>query len=266
MTAGTAQRRTVAALAGFTREPGRSVLVEVFPEGAAPWRAGVAEDVARPAASLLKLPLALAVEAAFASGELDPGSLVAVERLVSRPGVLAVLHPGHQVSLAELLGLCLALSDNDAARHLLSLVELPAVRDAATRCGATQTTVRWDDGHPGGPLVGTTTASDALALLAAGSDARRHPTTAGALANSVHNSRIPLGVTAADVKVAHKTGTLTGVGHDVAVLRTGTGEVRLAFLSDSQHDTLVTGYDMGICTQEILAAWGMSVRSTKAIP
>lgn len=267
MDVGAAQARSAAALADFAREPGRSVLVEVHPEGREPWRGGVGEDAVRPAASLLKLPLALAVEAAFNSGDLDPATPVAVGELAGRSAFLAVLDPSHQLTLAELLGVCLALSDNDAAGYLLGLVGLPAVQAAATRAGARNTTVACDDDHPGGPLVGTTTATDALALVsAAAQPSGSSLVTAHALGHNIHNSRIPLGVTTADVAVAHKTGTLRGVGHDVAVLRTATGTVRLAFLTDSQHDNLVTGYDMGICTQQILSAWGMAVRSTWALP
>jgi len=41
--------------------------------------------------------------------------------------------------------------------------------------------------------------------------------------------------------------------------------VSLAFLTEHQHDTLVTGYEMGICTRGLLQAWGLAVRRTRSL-
>ena len=87
---------------------------------------------------------------------------------------------------------------------------------------------------------------------------------AGALKASTLNSRIPLGVRRSDIDVAHKTGTLRSVAHDVALLDVPGGQVWLAFLSDAQHDTLVTGYEMGLCTQQVLGAFDLQVTSSRS--
>ena len=96
-------------------------------------------------------------------------------------------------------------------------------------------------------------------------DAARNPLTAAALHNTIRSSRIPLGADGLDVRLAHKTGSLAGVAHDVAVLDSPGGRLSLAFLTEDQHDTLVSGYEMGICTRGLLQAWGLAVRRSRSL-
>lgn len=266
------QARAEAALHAFAREPGRSVAVRIA-IGEAVWEAHVAGDTPRPAASLLKLPLAMAVEQAMdveqgaAAGNGLAQATVRVGALLegwSEPSVLRALDPHRTLTVPELLRLMVSSSDGPSTRWLLEAVGNQVVAVAA-ECGCTATEARLQPGAAGGALVGSTTANDALRLLAAALDATRHPITAVALANSTLNSRIPLGVQRSDIAVAHKTGTLYGVAHDAAMLQVPGGEVWLAFLTDAQHDTLVTGYEMGLCTQEVLAAFGTGVTSTRSV-
>ena len=66
-------------------------------------------------------------------------------------------------------------------------------------------------------------------------------------------------------EIAHKTGTLRGVAHDVAHLTCDRGDAWLAFLSYDQHDTLVTGYEMGVATRSLLEYAGLQVTSTRSV-
>ena len=251
-------------LRAFAREPGRSVLARVETPDAV-WEGGVAADEPHPAASLLKAPLAMAAERAFAAGGLDAEATVAVELLDvggRGPEPLRVLRPGLLLTAAEVLGLCLALSDRACATWLLDAVGVAAVRDVVADLGCAATTVNEDREQVGGPLVGLTTARDALRLIAASQDAARYPLTAHALRHTVYNSRIPLGASDLDVRVAHKTGSLFGVANDAAVLECDGGTLALAFLTEAQHDTLVSGYEIGVCTRALLQAWGLAVRRT----
>lgn len=257
------------ALDQFARDPGRSVAVCVE-IGELRWSAHVAGDVTRPAASLLKLPLAMAVESAMAADRLGlfDNADVSVGSVLdgwSEPTVLRSLHPDRTVDAHEMLRLMISSSDGPSARWLLNAVGLPAVVTAVASSGCNATEVKLRPGAAGGSLSGVTTAADALRMLAAACDQQRFPITAAALAASTLNSRIPLGVLASDIEIAHKTGTLFSVAHDVALLTVPGGEVRIAFLSDAQHDTLVTGYDMGICTQSLLAAFGVGVTGTRSV-
>jgi len=254
-------------LRAFAREPGRSVLARVEMPGAV-WEGGVAADEPHPAASLLKVPLAMAAERAFAGGDLDPQATVAVGLLDvggPEPEPLRVLRPGLLLTAADVLGLCLALSDRACATWLLDAVGVAAVRAVVAALGCGATTVAEDRGAPGAPLVGVTTARDAVRLIAASQDAGRYPLTARALRHTVLNARIPLGADDLDVRVAHKTGSLFAVANDVAVLDCDGGTLSLAFLSEAQHDTLVSGYEMGICTRGLLQAWGLAVRRGRSL-
>ncbi len=249
------------ALADYASEPGRSVLVRISTDGRL-WEAGAAADAQHPAASLLKLAVAIAADHAIADGSLDASQRIAVTALgvASRDrSVLDLLDPARDIGVVEMLGLMLGASDNPCARQLVELLGVARVADVVARLGCVRTVVE-ADAEAG--VGGVTTCRDALALLAAASDPARHPVSARALRHSIRNSRIPLGATEDDIRIAHKTGTLAGVAHDVAVLECARGTAEIAFLTQGQHDTLVTGYAMGLCTRRVLTAWGLSVRTT----
>ena len=253
----------------FAREEGRSVAIRVD-LGEVTWAGGVRADQTRPAASLLKVPLAMAAEDALAA---DPaGWLAKVEVSIGdllsdwrEPTVLRALDPDRSLRVGELIRLAVSSSDGPSAAWLLQSVGIDAVRSTIAGIGCLDTEAGVKDGAPGGALVGLTTADDALKMMEAALDRGAYPIMSAALAASTLNSRIPLGVAQSDVEIAHKTGSLFGVAHDVARLRVTSGEVWLAFLTDTQHDTLVTGYEMGLCTQELLAAFGVKVSATSSL-
>ena len=242
----------------FARDPGRSVFVRVRTADTE-WTGGVHEDVSRPAASLLKLPLAMALEPRL----LDQAPQRVGDLIDERDdaSTLMALDPDRLLAPAEILRLMLSASDNPCARWALRSVGLQAVRAATVDSGALATTVDEESDEPG-MLTGTTTARDAVTLLDDTLDRTRFPVSAFALEHSIRNSRIPLGATTDDVRVAHKTGTLGGVASDVARLTCRTGAMSIAFLTDSQHDLLVTGYEMGICTRGLLEHFGLQVTRT----
>lgn len=247
-----------AALESFAREDGRSAWLCVrSPWGE--WSGGVGEDVIRPAVSLLKLALAMAAEQALGD---EPDRLtVPVADLIGDAddaSVLAVLRPDLRLSAGDLLGLALCASDGPSARWHLEQVGIDEVNKALITAGCVNTTA-YDES---GSLMGTTTARDAVTLLRAAADPRRFPITTWALEHSIRNSRIPLGATDLDVQIAHKTGSLPGVAHDVATIIAKTGAIDAAFLTEEQHDLLITGYEMGICTRGVMDAWGLSGRRT----
>jgi hypothetical protein len=202
------------------------------------------------------------------AGSLDPETTMAVERLRAGgrgPEPLRVLRPGRLLTAAEVVGLCLSLSDRACASWVLDLVGVAAVRDVVAGLGCAATTVMDDREAAGGPIVGRTTARDALCLVAASQDAARYPLTANALQHGFRDTRIPLGATGLDVRIAHKTGTLLGVADDAAVIECDGGTLRLAFLTEEQHVTLVSGYEMGICTRGLLQTWGLTVRRGRSL-
>ena len=245
---------------------GRSALIRIRTQDTH-WEYGVDPDKPYRAASLLKLGIAIAVEDEIRRGSIDPDVDISVRELGSHPddhSVLDLLDPKTILQLRNVIALMIGASDNTCTRWLLALIGVNTVQTAITSVGCAATTIEAQtDG--GVPVAGVTTCRDALDLLSVATDPDRYPITSHALRHSIRNSRIPLGATAADINISHKTGSLPGLAHDVAVVECDSGQVDIAFLTDDQHDTLVAGYAMGICTREVLAAWGLSTIHTISV-
>lgn len=262
----TPEQASLAALQDYASESGRSVLVRVRTPARA-WEHGIDHRVSYPAASVLKLAIGLAIEQGFRQGTVDPEARLPVAEVGVRDedrSVLSLLDPTVLLSVADMLRLTLGSSDNACARMLVGLVGESAVHAAVDATGCQDTRLEVSAHMPAG-IGGTTSCADALTLLSAVLDTSGATVAAHALRHSTLNSRIPLGAQDSDVRIAHKTGTLRGLAHDVARIEADGGTVDIAFLSDEQHDTLVTGYAMGICTHTILEAWGLSVRRTTSV-
>ena len=245
-------------LESFAREPGRSAYAVLrTPEWS--WAGGVHADALAPAASVLKLVVGMVLEPRLAHlGPARAGELVRSEDT----SILHALIPEHEISARELHALMLSASDAPATRWAVREAGMSAIREGARAAGLHQTRIEADE-HFG--VLGQTTAREAVDLMIAAADPARFPACSRALRRSITNSRIPLGVDADDMEIAHKTGTLRGVAHDVAHLTCDRGDAWLAFLSDDQHDTLVTGYEMGIATRALLEYAGLHVTSTCSV-
>jgi beta-lactamase class A len=221
--------------------------------------AEVGADQERPAASLLKLPLAAAVWEAGLAGELDPAEGVVVGELpqTGHPSVLATLDPERRLTLEEACALCLASSDNPLASQLLGLVGIDAVNRLLERwgCEATRLEVGFSDSELGPEgRRNVSTAREALLLLRKVRDDPRFAPLARGLANSTRNFRIPLRLTEDGIGVHHKTGTLPGVCNDVGVVADGGTELAIAFLCEGEEDTAACSLEIGDCVEEVWAS------------
>ena len=245
-------------LEGFAREPGRSAYALVrTPEWS--WTGGVHADALAPAASVLKLVVGMVLEPRLTHlGPARAGELVRSEDT----SILHALLPEHVISARELHALMLSASDAPATRWAVREAGIGAIKEGARAAGLHRTRIEADT-HFG--VLGQTTAREAVDLMIAAADPARFPACSRALRHSITNSRIPLGVDADDIEIAHKTGTLRGVAHDVAHLTCDRGDAWLAFLSHDQHDTLVTGYEMGVATRSLLEYAGLQVTSTRSV-
>jgi beta-lactamase class A len=204
-------------------------------------------DRAFPLASVYKLPIAYA---ALQVGGVDPGGSVAMESTDLAPGDNP-FEPGAVVTVAALVERSLAHSDNTASDILLRLAGGPEQVTRRTQAiGAHQVRVdrtmreifaNWRG--PTGPAGfmedgrDTGTAEGMVSLLAAlhrghglSTEARRLLLDAMRAADTGPN-RIRAGVPAGTT-VAHKTGTLGPLTHDVGIitLPAGRGDVALAVL------------------------------------
>lgn len=107
-------------------------------------RLGIEADEAYPLASVVKLPLALAVLRRFGVGDLDPAQPVHVgvaERTPGPTGLSQFAHPA-VVAVEDLLGLAVCASDDTAADALFALCPPDAVTAMLRELGITGITVR----------------------------------------------------------------------------------------------------------------------------
>ena len=134
-------------------------------------------------------------------------------------------HVGERVAIRELLRLMITRSSNLATNELIEVVGAANVTAAARSLGATRTSVlrgvedqkAFDAG-----MINTTTAADLAILLAAIENGRVLSPESSALMRDIllaqeFNSKIPAGLPPG-TRVAHKTGEITAVSHDAAIV------------------------------------------------
>jgi beta-lactamase class A len=200
------------------------------------WRLSVRGSEPFVAASVIKVPIMAAVYREAAAGRLR-----LEERLRLRPedqvlgsGVLKDLSPGLRLTVADLVTLMIAVSDNTATNMLLRRIGVDAVNAAMQAWGLTGSRLLY-------PLMvvperrsgfNTVTADDMTSLLvriARGQcvswDASRR--MIDVLKRQQDNERLPAMLppvpdgppgSIPPWEVAHKTGTVTGVAHDVGIV------------------------------------------------
>lgn len=219
-----------------------------------------------PAASLLKVPLALSIEKSSTQGILDLSqkhNLDIVKQSSGKKSILRALVHTENVTTEELVRIMLITSDEAASRFLRNMVSTNDVNSMLREYGFVSTLLEDVGGRTS--VSGVTTSKEALGLLNLATDETFFPICASALSSSIINSRIPLGIADSAIEIAHKTGTLTGVAHDVAEISTPRGRILLAILSRNQDDTIVAGYEMGLFTNELLQICEVQATSTLSI-
>ncbi len=242
-------------------DPGRSVTFH----GYAPAldTVSVRGDVARPAASVMKVPLFMTVYRDAAKGSIDLARSVAVEdfsktRYVS---ILAAFDPGRTLSLREVSRLAVITSDNPLAIRLQRLVDFAAVNRLLAEIGCAPQ-CRMAAGFTEEELgprnrVNVLTTDACIRIWTA----LKHDPIYGdlmvALKNNLRNQRIPA-LLPDEVAVYHKTGSLNGVVNDVGILEDDRVCFALAFLTDEQSDPLKTTNDIAACS---LAVYELVSRS-----
>ncbi|MEM7461027.1 MAG: serine hydrolase, partial [Pseudomonadota bacterium] len=95
-----------------------------------------------------------------------------------------------------------------------------------------------------------TTASDCLTLLKAVDTQPAYAFIKRMLQNNLRNERIPKFLLD-DARIAHKTGTLAGLVHDVAIVTSPAADYYLLVLADGLHDTATFASDVATVSEEI---------------
>ena len=242
-------------------DPGRSAALSFCAVRRGRYRKAIlstGSDVRRPVASVAKVALVMALYDLAAAGlvsldeQIDLGAL-GETRYVS---IMRAFDKGRRLSLRELAAIALITSDNPVAVYLQERVGLPAVNRVLHRAGIA-TDARLTAGfreHELGPAnrVNALSAREVLCLFHLLASDRRYGEVILALENNLRNNRIPARLPDEAV-IAHKTGSLAGVGNDAGIVRFGPEAFTVGVLCDGQADPAVTSDDIAVCSEGLWA-------------
>ncbi len=196
------------------------------------------------AASTIKVPILGAALSEVGAGLLDLAQPSAIpSQRTGGSGVLQALPYLRTLTLADLLTLMIIVSDNTATNMVIDLIGMDRVNQFCAGMGLTGTVLRrkmMDAGAVQLGLENTTTAHDQATLLDAIASRSLLPAPLGDFALQVLerqqlNDGIP-SLLPEEVIVAHKSGELPGIRHDVGLI-TGTSGRRAVVA------VLMTGID-----------------------
>jgi len=216
----------------FCDGPGkRAVIVQDKKDPAS--RVALGETALFPSASLIKI--AIACTAVDTPG-LDLSDSIRVSALDETfyCSILKAFDPGDDISLKALIGLMLIVSDNPATTGILNAVGPRTVAQWLDDNGLSQSTfsIGFEDTYLGAPLrANVTTAEDCLRLLEIVDQTTVYAFIKTLLANNLRNERIPKRLPD-HVVIAHKTGTLNGLMHDIAIVESPEAAYYLVILLD----------------------------------
>jgi beta-lactamase class A len=244
-----ASKRDVEALLATFARGGGNRRVAVSSNAGGLGYVGVDADVPSPAASVIKVPLMMALYDMAARGTVSLSDDVPISELggTRYASILAAFDAGRSLSVGELAALALIVSDNPATVHLMKRVEPEAVAAVLRLCCCSEH-ARLGAGFSEDELgaanrVNQLTALDAVKIFEVAASEPRYRRLLVALENNLRNNRIPA-MLPDEVVVAHKTGSLAGVVNDVGILSYGGKSFTLAVLTDEQDDPIATSRDI----------------------
>ena len=227
-------------------EAGRAAGAILLAEGSS--RVAFSADDQLPGASVLKLPLVMALFDEAARGHVDMRAPVKCSSLDETvyASVLQAFEADDSLTISQLAGLALMTSDNPSASWLLRLVGADVVNSwlRANGCSDTRIVASFSDSDLS--VLGrqsVTTVGDCLTVLRLLDLEPRFARVRTWLENNVRNSRIPARLPD-DLAIAHKTGSLDGVINDVGIIPCPMGSIAVAFLTVDQQDPIVTSVDI----------------------
>lgn len=212
--------------------------------------AGRRADELRPAASIMKVPLVMALYNKALAGGVSLDMPVRLSELGATryASVMAAFDKGRSLSVRELAALALLVSDNPATVRIMEIVGFDDVSEVLSRCGCTpgaQMRAGFTEDELGAAnRVNQLSAADCIRIFGVLRRERHYAPIVRALENNLRNNRIPA-MLPDDVVVAHKTGSLEGVVNNAGVLSYGGRSFTLAVLTDGQSDPIVTSQEIG---------------------
>ena len=212
------------------------------------------EERVFPAASVIKIAVALEVLCAIEEGTLDASSRAMLHDAdkVLGSGVLSALGPGVELTVSDVLYLAMAISDNTAANLLIEHVGTEAVNARLASLGlvATRLCGRIFVEGEGGEHS-PSTARELVALLRAIHRAEGLPAracerllallartqTASTVGRGLPDERFPrLGAPPPAITLAYKTGSLEGTVAEAAIVTAPGVAYAIALLSEGSGD------------------------------
>lgn len=220
------------------------------------WTVARNENDVMPAASTIKLLVAVAA----ADSSLDWREPVELRNLPDSiySTIRVVFDSNRRLTVGELVGLSIASSDNAAADWLVSRLGGTFVQQRADQLGLASTrlgmgfadAVLADDGRSHVSTV-RDMAQLLLYIFERRSSGTRYARIWRALENSLNKSRIA-GRLPEGIKVANKTGSLTGVVNDVGIVLCP-NPFLLAVFTDEQPDSLVAGSEIADLSLQVFS-------------
>lgn len=202
-------------------------------------------DIAAAKNATVRLPSASVIKAAIACAAADRSGLDLTQEIKVAAldetfycSILQAFGPQDSLSLRALIGLMLIVSDNPATSAVLDAVGIDSVNTwlAKNELNDTNLDIGFDDASLGVPLrANLTTAKDCLTLLRLIDTNPAYDFVKHMLANNLRNERIPKQLPD-DAVIAHKTGTLNGLVHDIATIDSPTAAYHMVVLADDLPD------------------------------
>lgn len=193
-----------------------------------------------PTASVIKVAILHELFNQFREGTLKPDARFTLQPSdVVDGGILCECGVGRQFTLREMARLMIIVSDNTAANIILDRVGMDKVNARLRSMGLTNTVMRrhfMEDPRLNGE--NTTTCAEFLKLLRACDTSQKDAWYEEAMKNlhaQFFVEKIPADLPS-DTWIAHKTGELDGVRHDVAIILKGNTRLYIvAFTADVQN-------------------------------
>jgi beta-lactamase class A len=220
------------------------------------------------AASTIKVPIMIETYREIERGALtlDDSYRLRDEDRIPGSGVLGHLHAGLELTLADLLYLMIAVSDNTATNLILDRVGLEAVNETMQSLGMKNSILgRRILGHlpkEGDPENWATPRDFALAIQAiVAGDAAAPESCARMLETLEHQgeirriSRFLLG--GADIRWGTKPGDLPGIVNDVGFVSSDRGTLSMAFFCENLPDLDYAEHTIGVTALEALSLTGI---------
>jgi beta-lactamase class A len=219
-----------------------------------------------PAASVIKIPLVMALYADAAEGRLSLEERAPVGLVVGGTGILGALRDIQDVSLRDLAMLAIALSDNTATNRLIDRLGVARVDERMAQWGCVTTKLArgmfdWDAQKRG--LENVATPSEIAALLerlVCGELVDRTTSDAViAVLERCQDDAMLRRYLGKDARVANKTGTLAATRNDAAIVFGPSRTIVVAAFMREVTDPLAAVHILGLIGRGAARAAGLEV-------